>query len=473
MTQDETPRSFCKAEATDLGSGIKTEVQSAIFKSHYCENWSVAWAPDCSYVAWSQGGGIIYLLPWERQEGKLVNKPVRNRSYDNLSEVSTEQPFISDSLPRLSPRSDIVNKEDDTDADVSDTEVIDSDEIKVESSSASDSKSVIKQGEENRQCFRIDCMDVVWCMAFGSSMSEMNHIWMRFNARRDLILATGLRCGKIKLWNVHSGTMLLELSDHKSIVRDLSFTSDGSFHLVSCSNDCTVKFWDLNDDGNMYKTVRFAENTMVWSCCWSPNGEQVAAVGQQKKVYIWNTKNFQLEPKKLVGHHHHVCKCAYSPDGALLATASFDTRVFIWDPYTGDSILALGHLFPPPRPIFAGGANDHFVRDLSFSREGQFLATVADDGYLRVWDINGDCTNPKWVAETPKPLSCAYSTNGHVIAVGSGTDGIIEFFQPEQIEVSPLQHLCRAIIRKNLPSQSVDFLPMPSKLKEFLKYKHL
>jgi len=78
----------------------------------------------------------------------------------------------------------------------------------------------------------------------------------------------------------------MELLDHKSIVRGVSFTSDGSFRLVSCSNDCTLKFWDFNHDGNMYKTVRFNENGMLFGCKWSPNVQLVAAVGMSRCVSI-------------------------------------------------------------------------------------------------------------------------------------------------------------------------------------------
>ena len=49
--------------------------------------------------------------------------------------------------------------------------------------------------------------------------------------------------------------------------------------------DGTIKFWDLNVDGNMYKTLRFADkNILVLDCKWSPNCTQIAAVGTNKSV---------------------------------------------------------------------------------------------------------------------------------------------------------------------------------------------
>lgn len=37
------------------------------------------------------------------------------------------------------------------------------------------------------------------------------------------------------------------------------------------------------------------------------------------------------------------------------------------------------HLFPPPSPIFAGGANDRWVRSVSFCPDGRHIASITDD----------------------------------------------------------------------------------------------
>lgn len=79
----------------------------------------------------------------------------------------------------------------------------------------------------------------------------------------------------------------MELLDHRSNVHGLSIMCDGSLKLASCSADCTIKFWDLDNDGNMYKTLRFKENVLVFCCKWSPMCNQLAAVGMNKCVSNW------------------------------------------------------------------------------------------------------------------------------------------------------------------------------------------
>lgn len=75
----------------------------------------------------------------------------------------------------------------------------------------------------------------------------------------------------------------MELQDHKDIVRDLSFSANGSLLFASCSMDGTVKLWDLADDGNMKKTLK-SYSRHLHSCKWSPDSKKIAAVGSNKLV---------------------------------------------------------------------------------------------------------------------------------------------------------------------------------------------
>jgi len=443
--------SFNNANEHDLVQAETLDQQRPIRKSCFQESWTCAWAPDCSYIAWSQGGGIVYLLPWDRAHMRLLEKP--GNSFSINQEPSNQ--LLIHNLPLLPSN----HQHDNTDAD----EIISEQSL----------SSWDDEGKVERRAYHIDCCDYVWSMAFGSGISESNiKLWRRFIFNHDMILAVGLQSGKIKLFNVFSGQILMELLDHTKHVRGLNFSRDGSLKLISCSNDCTIKFWDLNHDGNMYKTLRLEKGAKVFNCKWSPNCKQVAAVGTSKSAYIWDSgdgEDFKTN-RRFYGHHHNVNDCDYSPDGAIFLTASCDTSVILWDPYTGDMLLKLGHMFPLPRQIYAGGANDHYVRGISFSKDGQHIVSAADDGYVRFWNLK-NAENPECIVQTEEPLCCQYSPNGHVVATGD-REGNLCLYLPKQ-GVTSLQHMCRMVIRRDMPTQLVDNLQYPIRLKEYLKYKDL
>ncbi|KAF5904376.1 WD repeat and SOCS box-containing protein 1, partial [Clarias magur] len=335
------------------------------------ETWTVAFAPDGSYFAWSQGHRIVRLVPW-------------SKCMSNFSVRKEER--LNGSGPRRLSRQG--------------------------------SDSALVPGEPREHA--IDCGDIVWGLAFGSSVPEkpsrcVNIEWHRFKFGQDqLLLATGLNNGRIKIWDVYTGKLLLNLMDHTDIVRDLTFAPDGSLVLVSASRDKTLRVWDLKDDGNMMKVLRGHQN-WVYCSAFSPDSSVLCSVGAGKAVFLWDMDKYTLI-RKLEGHHNDVVSCEFSPDGALLATASYDTRVIVWDPHTATILLELGHLFPPPSPIFAGGANDRWVRSVAFCHDGRHIASITDDRLVRFWSI--DEKSPQAITSFTNGLCCAFSTDGGVLAAG-------------------------------------------------------
>ncbi|XP_041919278.1 WD repeat and SOCS box-containing protein 1 [Alosa alosa] len=386
------------------------------------ETWTVAFAPDGSYFAWSQGHRIVRLLPWSKC----------------LADLSVRKDERSTGVGRLSRQNSI--------------------------------GTVTPLSSEPRE-HTIDCGDVVWGLAFGSSVPEkqsrcVNIEWHRFKFGQDqLLLATGLNNGRIKIWDVYTGKLLLNLMDHTDIVRDLTFAPDGSLVLVSASRDKTLRVWDLKDDGNMVKVLRGHQN-WVYDSAFSPDSSVLCSVGAGKAVFLWNMDKYTLI-RKLEGHHNDVVSCEFSPDGALLATASYDTRVILWDPHMGTVLLELGHLFPPPSPIFAGGANDRWVRSVAFCHDGRHIATITDDRLVRFWNIEEK--SPQAIAPVANGLCCAFSTGGSVLAAGS-RDGSVHFWASPR-SIASLQHLCRMALRRVMPTQQVQTLPIPVCMQDYLAYK--
>ncbi|KAM8904654.1 WD repeat and SOCS box-containing protein 1 isoform 2-T2 [Spinachia spinachia] len=346
------------------------------------EAWTVAFAPNGSYFAWSQGHRIVRLIPW----AKCLKNFLIGHGGETTNALSP--PYLSRQNSREG--------------------------------------QVIPEADEPRE-HTIDCGDVVWGLAFGSSVPEkqsrcVNIEWHRFKFGQDqLLLATGLSNGRIKIWDVYTGNMVTVLRGHQN--------------------------W-------------------VYCSAFSPDSSILCSVGAGKAVLLWNMDKLTMM-RKLEGHHNDVVSCEFSPDGALLATASYDTRVIVWDPHKATVLLELGHLFPPPSPIFAGGANDRWVRSVSFSPDGRHIASITDDRLVRFWSIEERA--PQAIGSLSSGLCCAFSAEGSVLAAGT-RDGSVHFWECPR-SVPSLQHISRMSLRRVMTSQQVETLAIPIPLHNFLTYK--
>ena len=87
-----------------------------------------------------------------------------------------------------------------------------------------------------------------------------------------------------------------------------------------------------------------------------------------KMQSTWNP-----EVQKLEGHTGYVRAVSFSHDGQLLASASDDETVRLWNPATGEGLRRLvGHT--------------DWVRAVAFSHDGQLLASASSDKTVRLWN---------------------------------------------------------------------------------------
>ncbi|XP_059844287.1 WD repeat and SOCS box-containing protein 2 [Hypanus sabinus] len=371
-----------------------------------CETWDVAFSPDGLYFAWSQGHNIVKLIPWPPESCKISRKSTsRLKSYGKVKS---------------------------------------------------------KCGEKI-----IDCGQNVWGLAIGSPPSEYrSQSSANQNKRSGMILATGLSDGEIKLWEVPTARLLFTLKGHQAVVRCFAFISNKNFMLVSASRDTTLRVWDLQQKGKLVHILD-GHRQWVYCCAVSPDSSKLCSVGGGKTVLLWNTTSYSMI-QNLEGHSGDVVSCEFSPDGALLATASYDTHVIVWDAHTGESLMKLRHCFHTAAAMdIDSGFNTGFVRAVSFSQEGLNLASVADDGLLRIWSLA--LQRPVTVAPLVNGLCCTFSPHGGVLATGT-RDGHVKFWTIPRV-LPTLQHICRMALRHVMSTQQVMLLQVPKKMKEFLIYK--
>jgi WD40 repeat protein/serine/threonine protein kinase len=109
----------------------------------------------------------------------------------------------------------------------------------------------------------------------------------------------------------------------------------------------------------------------------------------------------------LCGHTAAVTTVSFSPDGQRLATASKDNTAKLWDARTGQQLLSLkGH--------------KSRVTSVSFSPDSQRLATASDDNTVKVWDARTGKELLSLRGHTNTVLSVSFSPDGQRLATASG-----------------------------------------------------
>ncbi|MEH1824438.1 MAG: NACHT domain-containing protein [Nostoc sp.] len=148
----------------------------------------------------------------------------------------------------------------------------------------------------------------------------------------------------------------------------------------------------------------------IFSVEFSPDDTLVAIGDSLGLVHLWE---FPSGKKHLIlrGHSSSVRSVSFSFDGQVIASASSDETVRIWNISTGECLKILKH-------------NDR-VRTVAFSPNNRILASGSFDNTVKIWDIlTGKCLK-NFIGHNRAVTSLSFSPDGQVIASGSYDKNII------------------------------------------------
>jgi WD40 repeat protein len=222
--------------------------------------------------------------------------------------------------------------------------------------------------------------------------------YVAFSPDGQLVVA-GDDAGTVWLRHVPDGTLIRAIHTGEQPVRNGAFLADGQTLLV-LTEDAMLQWWRISD-GSKLRTWQVPKHqNLTWydATALSADGAflaltvpcQGAGCASYMLIEVWRVADGTLV-QTLSGPQDNVFALAFSPDERLLAAGTGalpldppvsrdkppDNMVRLWS-------VADGQL----RYQFAGHAGG--VKGLAFSPDQQMLASIGEDGYIRLWSLAQD-----------------------------------------------------------------------------------
>lgn len=146
---------------------------------------------------------------------------------------------------------------------------------------------------------------------------------VRFSPDGNHLLCGG-RDGELRVWDIPTGRLIVDVHEHQGRLSTAAFNADGS-RVTSVGDDRRLIQFDIAQQRVVLR--REMAPSKLMSMCMV-NNDLVAVAGADNSIHLYDALADQVVAR-LSGHVGTVA--VMTPCGNLLASGSFDTTIRIWD----------------------------------------------------------------------------------------------------------------------------------------------
>ncbi|KAL3487251.1 quinon protein alcohol dehydrogenase-like superfamily [Aspergillus germanicus] len=220
------------------------------------------------------------------------------------------------------------------------------------------------------------------------------------------LLVSGFTDNSVKLWDVKTGESRMTLEGYSSQLCALACSSDDLL-LVSGDADGIIRVFDLS--AHVVSPTVEGQQEHASQCArmmaFAPDG-RVLASSDHYKIHLWSSTEGWVA-RTLSRYYDYVECLSFSRNGQLLASGYINGTVKVWNLTTDQEPIVLE-------------ASEAAVLTVAFSSDGHRLTSSYSDGTIRLWDLKTGSLQEKTRIGIKHVQVCALFSDDNLIALDTG-----------------------------------------------------